>query len=204
MTSLLPLRFDSPARVPSRLHGYLSVNSKGGKSVLDAATLPSKTDAFHGSKQDTSQAIKAAESSGLEVIAQSRLGLAVVGPASAYEELTGGKVLTQELLVYAEAGTRRYVTHVDITGKNQPTELGYGLPKTKNSGIEAVILERPRAPQASLLCLPQLYLEHHKAAEYGRALFRQTFQGSTCEFRRMLPSAWDRRRPKNKGSEVRV
>jgi hypothetical protein len=150
MTSLLPLRFDSPARIPARLHGYLSVNSKGGTSVFDAETIPAKTDEFRGSKQDANRAIKVAENSGLEVIAQSRLGLAVVGPASAYEELTGGKVVTQELLVYAEAATRRYVTHVDITGKNQPEELGCGVPKSKNSGIEAVILERPRAPQASV------------------------------------------------------
>lgn len=118
--------------------------------MLDAETIPVKTDEFHGSKQDTNRAIKVAENSGLEIIAQSRLGLAVVGPASAYEELTGGKVVTQELLVYAEAATRRYVTHVDITGKNQPEELGCGLPRSKTSGIEAVILERPRAPQASV------------------------------------------------------
>lgn len=150
MTSLLPLRFDSPARVPSRIHGYLSINSKGGKSVLDADLLPKMTAPFHGSKKDTDQAIKAAQAAGLDLVAQSRLGLAVVGPASAYEELTGGKVVTQELLVYAEAATRRYVTHVDITGKNQPNELGCGLPKNKTCGIEAVILERPRAPQASV------------------------------------------------------
>jgi hypothetical protein len=149
MTTLLPLTFDSPAPVPSQLQGYLSINSIGGGSVLDATSLPEATDQYHGTKKDADQAKKAAEAAGLSVIAESRLGLAVVGPPAAYEELTGGKVVTREVLLYAEAGTRRYVTHVDITGKNQPSALGCGRPNSGLAGIEAVILERPRAPQAS-------------------------------------------------------
>jgi len=149
MTTLLPLTFDSPAPVPSQLQGYLSVNSMGGQSVLDTTTLAKTTDPFHGTKKDANQAKKAAESAGLSIIAESRLGLAVVGPPAAYEELTGGKVVTKEVLLYAEAATRRYVTHVDITGKNQPSALGCARPKSSVAGIEAVILERPRAPQAA-------------------------------------------------------
>jgi subtilisin family serine protease len=149
MTTLLPFTFESPAPVPSQLHGYLSVNSIGGQSVLEASKLSETTDPFHGTKKDANQARKAAEASGLSIVAESRLGLAVVGPPEAYEELTGGKVVTQEVLLYAEAATRRYVTHIDITGKNQPLAVGCARPKSNVTGIEAVILEKPRAPQAA-------------------------------------------------------
>jgi hypothetical protein len=147
MTSLLPLELESQSSPPSQVHAYLSINSRGGTSVLDVKELPAKSDLFHGTKNCSNKALKTAESAGLVVVAQSRLGLAVTGPPEAYEELTGGKVVTKEFLLYAEAATRRYVTHVDIVGNNQPYDLGCGRPRS-DAGIEAVILERPRAPQS--------------------------------------------------------
>ena len=46
------------------------------------------------------------------------------------------------------AGRVEYVTHLDIIGKRQPEALGVGLAGSKAAGIEGVVLERPRAPQA--------------------------------------------------------
>jgi subtilisin family serine protease len=117
--------------------------------VLDADTVPAKSDAFHGSSKDQEEAIKVALKHGLDIIAQSPLGLAVAGPPGAYEELTGGQIVTREILLYAEAATRRYVTHLDIVGEGQPRAFGCGRLSSKRTGLEAVILERPRAPQAS-------------------------------------------------------
>jgi subtilase family protein len=149
-TSLIPLQFDSPTQAPAQIFGYLSMNSKGGTSLLGLKTVPRDSEPFHATKRDRTQALKTAEKSGLTLVAESPLGLAVVGPSTAYEELTGGNIATREVLLYAESGIRRYVTHIDIVGKNQPTALGCGRPRSESAGIEAVVLERPRAPQATM------------------------------------------------------
>ena len=149
MASLIPQEIATSGEAPGQIHGYLSINSKGGTSVLDVESLPATSESFHGKKADTTAALKLANSSGLKVVAQSRLGIAVVGPAGAYEEITGGKIVTKEILVYAEAATRRYVTHLDIVGANQPSAIGCGRPTSNAAGIEAVVLERPRSPQAT-------------------------------------------------------
>jgi hypothetical protein len=150
MASLLPIELPSHTAPPSQIHGYLSIESQGGTSLLDIKSMPESSEPFRGIKTRVKEAKNAAERSGLTIIAESLLGLAVVGSPAAYEELTGGQIVTKELLVYAEAATRRYVTHVDIVGKNQPSALGCGRPRGAAKAIEAVVLERPRAPQASI------------------------------------------------------
>jgi len=149
MPTLIPREIETSGPRPERIHGYLSINSQGGVSVLDADTVPAKSDAFHGSSKDLEQAIRVAEEHRLDIVALSPLGIAVAGPAAAYEALTGGQIVTREILVYAEAATRRYVTHLDIVGEGQPRSFGCGRVASDETGIEAVILERPRAPQAS-------------------------------------------------------
>jgi len=151
MKSLIPLEIETSGARLEQIYGYLSVKSQGGTSVLDIYKFPSKSTPFHADGSDVAQALAVIERSGLQVVAQSRLGISVVGPAASYEQLTGGKIVTKELLVYAEAGTRRYVTHLDIVGPDQPAAIGCGRPLPSVPGIEAVIIERPRSPQASIV-----------------------------------------------------
>jgi hypothetical protein len=142
----LPREVETSHRVPDKLYGYVSVNSRGRYSALEAEDL---TDArpFHGTQKDRRAARRAVESVGLTPIADSRLGIAVVGAPGAYEELTGGELVTRELLCYAEAGRRRYVTHLDIVGEGQPTTLGIGKVASTSIPAEGVVLERPRLLQ---------------------------------------------------------
>jgi subtilisin family serine protease len=72
--------------------------------------------------------------------------VSVAGPPGAFEEITGGTVVARERLLRAEAGRTRYVTHMDIVGKQQPAALGVGTIKSPKTGIEGVLLERPRVP----------------------------------------------------------
>jgi len=83
---------------------------------------------------------------GFSLIAESRLGIAVAGPRGAFEELTGGTVVARERLLHAESGRERYVTHLDITGPGQPASWGVAMPGSVSSGIEGVLIERPRIP----------------------------------------------------------
>src|SRR5262249_4069148 len=140
---ILPSEFESAGPVPERLLGYVSVASQGGLSSFEAEEA-TDVEPFFGTTDDHDEAARALEASGLEIIAESRLGKSVVGPPSAYEELTGGTLVTCERLLHAEAGRERYVTHVDIVGKGQPEALGLGAPASKTAKVEGVLLERPR------------------------------------------------------------
>lgn len=143
----LPSVTDSDARVPDLVLGYVSVTSQGGASLLDADDL-SDPEAFYGSSGDQSSAEGAIDACGLQVVAESPLGRSVVGPAGAFEELTGGRVVPQERLCHTRAGRKQYVTHFDIVGEGQPEAFGAAVPSSNDTGIEAVVLERPRFPQA--------------------------------------------------------
>jgi subtilisin family serine protease len=145
----MPEEFESGGQVPEVLMGYVSVQSQGGVSALDAdqGALTS-TEAFQASTGDHEEASSALDSIGLEVVAESRLGKAVAGPPGAFEELTGGTCVTREVLLHAEAGRQRYVTHVDIVGARQPDALGVATAASGASRIEGVFLERPRILQA--------------------------------------------------------
>jgi subtilisin family serine protease len=138
---------DSDALVPDLLVGYVSVTSQGGTSVLDADDL-GDPEGYEGSAEDRRSADHAAEASGLEVIAESALGRAVAGPPEAFAELTGGRIVPRERLVHTRAGRKQYVTHFDIVGEGQPEAFGAGVASSRESGIEAVVLERPRFPHA--------------------------------------------------------
>jgi subtilisin family serine protease len=142
----MPFEFETGRRPPELLFGYVSVRSQG-KSVLEAeAGDLSDTEQFVASTEDHSEAARILESAGLDILVESRLGKAVAGPPEAFEELTGGTVVTKERLLRAEAGRDRYVTHVDIVGAGQPPDLGVGAASPDQ--VEAVLLERPRLPHA--------------------------------------------------------
>jgi hypothetical protein len=143
----LPGVIDSDALVPDQVMGYVSVNSQGGTSLLDGRDL-SDAEPYEGSSEDQRAADHAAEACGLQIVAESALGRSVVGPAAAFEELTGGRVVPIERLCHTRANRRQYVTNFDIVGDGQPDGVGAGVPATGGSGIEAVVLERPRFPHA--------------------------------------------------------
>jgi subtilisin family serine protease len=143
----LPLEVESAQPVPEDLYGYVAVSSQGGGSALEAEQLLD-TEPYHAGERDRREATRAIESVGLRITAESRLGIAVAGPKGAFEELTGGEVVAREVLLHAEAGRQRYVTHLDIIGGDQPDTLGVGMAASAAAGIEGVLLERPRIPQA--------------------------------------------------------
>ena len=145
--SWLPREAEVSQAVPEQVFGYVSVRSQGGTSVLEAEDL-SDAEPFHATAKDHREAKRILERVGLEVTAESRLGFAVVGKPGAYEELSGGKLVTRELLLHAEAGRRRYVTHLDIVGDGQPADLGVGAIASRSKAVEAVNTELPRIPQA--------------------------------------------------------
>lgn len=149
MSPVVPHTLESAAPLPSVIQGYIPIRSQGGKSILDykGKRFPKSTTAFRAKARDRQTAVHAAEGAGLAVIAESRLGLAVAGPAGAYEELTGGRLVTLERLLHAEAGRERYVTHIDIVGKNQPKACGHGKVSSRGGAMEGVLIERPRLLQ---------------------------------------------------------
>jgi subtilase family protein len=145
--SLLPPVIESSNALPEVVVGYVSVRSRGGTSPFDADDLTGP-EAFYGSEDDEREAVRAVEAAGLEVLAESPLGKAVAGPPEAFAELTGGEIVPRERLMYTRSGRVEYVTHLDIVGDGQPDALGVALPESEATGIDGVVLERPRAPQA--------------------------------------------------------
>lgn len=140
----LPLRIETGGTLPDHIHGYVSIRSQGDKSIFAAKSLPTKTTAYHAKKTDRDQAIKAMESMGFEIVAESRLGAAIVGPPGAYEELTGGTVTPVEILTRDSGDVQRYRTHIDIVGSRQPDSCGQGKIKSGAAKLEGVIIERPQ------------------------------------------------------------
>jgi subtilisin family serine protease len=141
----MPRTLDSDNALPEMVIGYVSIRSQGGESFLDGDDL-SDPDPFYGSEQDADEATRAIEDAGLQIVAESRLGKAVAGPPGAYEELTGGSLTPVERLMHTRVGRVEYVTHLDIVGPGQPEALGVGTGRP--AAVEAVVLERPRAPLA--------------------------------------------------------
>ena len=94
MSAQLPFEIETSARLPDVIQGYVSFKSQGKKSSFSLKSIPRSAKSFHGKKQDRTAATKSVESSGMEIVAESALGMAVAGPSGAYEELTGGRVVT--------------------------------------------------------------------------------------------------------------
>ncbi len=139
----MPPILESDNTLPAVVMGYVSVRSKGGTSFLDAGDL-ADPEPFHGSRADATKATQAIEKAGLEIVAESGLGMSVAGPPGAYEELTGGTLAAVERLMHTRLGRVEYVTHLDVVGSGQPEALGVG--DGRPAAIEGVVLERPRAP----------------------------------------------------------
>jgi subtilisin family serine protease len=141
----MPTILESSNALPEVVIGYVSVRSQGRTSFLDADDV-TDPEPFYGSRADDRNARRAIEKAGLEILAESRLGMSVAGAPGAYEELTGGTLAAVERLMHTRAGRVEYVTHLDVVGPDQPEALGVG--KARPAAIEGVVLERPRAPLA--------------------------------------------------------
>ena len=148
MNSRIPYQRETEQALPQNMQGYVSVASKGGKSIFARKSPPKSAKAYHATKTDLKDARRALESSGFKIVAESRLGFAIAGPPQAYEALCGGKVVTVDRLMHAEGGRERYVTHLDIVGNKQPSMLGHGEVKSSKMKVEGVLIERPRLLQS--------------------------------------------------------
>jgi subtilase family protein len=142
--TLRPLEKASKNALPEAVIGYVSV--KGRKSLLQRAArrIPETTKTFHAPAAQRRKVARQLEKMGLHIVAESPLGFAVAGPPDAFEELTGAKLHPRERRLRGERRRARYVTHLDIRGRDQPRELGVGRARSPRLGIDAVILDRPR------------------------------------------------------------
>lgn len=149
MGDVIPHEVESSSPLPDIIHGYVSVLSRGKKSQLKASAkeVSKAVSAYRSTETNRKEARKVLESTGFEVCAESRLGMAVAGPAGAFEDLTGGKLVTFERLMHAEAGHERYVTHIDLVGPKQPASKCVGHVRSTKTKIEGVLIERPRMLQ---------------------------------------------------------
>ena len=146
MSLRLPETFNTNSPLPDRIYGYVSVHSQGEEPIfaLKSDRFPTDIEQFRSTSDDRNEARRALESIGFDIIAESRIGTAIAGPAGAYEELTGGRVVTVERLMHASAGLQRYVTHIDIVGDDQPEACGCARAQSSAARIEGVLIERPR------------------------------------------------------------
>jgi hypothetical protein len=129
--------------IPKTIMGYVSV--AGPESLFDSRRrkLPRTAKPFRAKAADRKTVCRELQRMGFTIMAESRLGFAVAGPAEAYEELTAGRVRTREKLV--RRGSRhRYVTHVDVSGGKQPREIGVARARSPRLGIDGIVLDQRR------------------------------------------------------------
>jgi Subtilase family len=141
--NILPAFTESDNSVPDKIIGYISVRGKASVFDNPKKGLLRSAKAYHAKQKDIDNVRRDLERSGFEILADSQLGLSVLGDAKQFDELTGGKVSPVEKLVHKGGDVHEYVTHLDITGKNQPKTVGVGLPKSKSLKIDGIVLERP-------------------------------------------------------------
>jgi hypothetical protein len=196
VTGLVPLQFDSDRPVPDTLIGYLSLRSPAKivpSAGSDAFTIgqyaalirdhPAEAIApFKATAIDKANAFIEAQRVGLTILAISDLGIAVSGPTEAFERLTGATAVSVERLMRAEMGRRRYVSYVDLRGRDQPRALG--VARAQRGSIEAVVLERPRLPYGEELFpspTPPGVPKHHLTVPDGVAKYLRP-QGAHARF----------------------
>lgn len=150
MNPILPRMYDSDGIPPAQILGYVSV--KGASTPFEGKeTLRSPLKAYHGKKADRDEVEKQLVKAGFMILSSSPLGFGVSGPPAAYEELSGGKLQTSEVMTRVVGGAHRYVSRLNLVGPHQPEAFGLGLPKSKAMKVDGIVLEKPRYPHASLL-----------------------------------------------------
>ena len=146
---MMPTIFDSANALPDVVIGYVSVRVAGrhldprrrgcqrGRAVPRVGLRSPRGNPCRGVGQ------------GSRVLAESRLGKAVAGPPEAFAELTGGQLVARERLMRTRAGRVEYVNEHRRRGRRPAGQRSAsGSPARQAAGIEGVVIERPRAPQA--------------------------------------------------------
>lgn len=144
----LPIETISDNPIPDNVIGYISVQGK--ESVFEGRTsrLNKTSKGYHATKKDRDTTRRDLEGLGFSILAESFLGFSVSAPGGAYEEITGGTLVSKELLQAIDADYSRFVTHIDIVGNKQPKSLGVGAVRTKKLKIDGIIIEKPRTYHA--------------------------------------------------------
>lgn len=140
----LPRIMDSDNSLPERVVGYVSVRGQQSVFASPRKPLASSSKAYHAKKSDMASVRRSLEQLGFRIIAQSPLGLSVEGSPGQFEELTGGKLLAKERLMRDRSGVQRYVTCLDVVGKNQPKTLGVAKASSKKLKVDGIVLESPK------------------------------------------------------------
>jgi subtilisin family serine protease len=140
----LPFETHSDDIPPDNVLAYISVAGEASVFTEEQQSLDKPLEAYHAPSDRRDTVRRDLESSGFQILAESRLGFSVSAPPEAYEELTGGTVVAKERLMYAEENCVRYVTHLDIVGDEQPASLGVAKTSSDSIPIDGVVLERPR------------------------------------------------------------
>ncbi|HEV7891197.1 MAG TPA: S8 family serine peptidase [Pyrinomonadaceae bacterium] len=148
MIQSLPFTFPSSTPPPEEIHGYISIKGEASVFTDGLSGWPDSSKPFEAKRAAQNEARRNLEKAGFIVIAESPLGVSVVGPPEAYEEISGGRVETVERLTIAEGSQARYVTNIDIVGDKQPETLGVAQPKSKATKIDGIVIERPKVPYA--------------------------------------------------------
>jgi hypothetical protein len=133
--------------LPDRIFGYVSVRSDARRSVLQADDL-SKVKSFYGSPENKRKAQDRIDEIGLEVIAESDLGFAVVGTKEQWVSFNEGALTAFERMLYTRTGLRQSVTHIgfDRQEPGATEDLGGRIPEDDtNAALDLLVLERPRA-----------------------------------------------------------
>jgi Subtilase family len=133
--------------LPDRIFGYVSVRSDDRRSVLQADDL-SDVKSFYGSASNKRKARARINETGLEIIAKSDLGFAVVGTTKQWEAFNEGALKSFERMLYTRTGLRQSVTHIGFGRQkaDDAEDLSGRIPEDdRNTGLDLLVLERPRA-----------------------------------------------------------
>ena len=132
MTRLgLPHQTVSDNPIPQLVIGYVSV--QGSESVFGrkGKRLRKSPKAYYAKKSDRDSVRRDLEKNGFSIISETALGMSVVAPGGAYEDITGGELQAIERLMYCEAGRTQYVTHLDMSATNSQPRSALGRPSQK-------------------------------------------------------------------------
>jgi hypothetical protein len=111
LRNILPATTESDNPIPEKVIGYVSVRGKASVFDNPKKGLLRSAKAYRAKQKDIDSVRRDLERSGFEILAESQLGLSVLGDAKQFEELTGGKVSPVEKLVHKGGDVHEYVTH---------------------------------------------------------------------------------------------
>lgn len=141
--------------IPQTIMGYVSVAGPDSLFKSPRRKPPRTAKSLRAKPADRKAVCLELERLGFTIVAGSRLGFTVAGSAEAYEALTGGRVRTREQFVHR--GTRRrYVTHLDISGRKQPRAIGVARATSPHLRIDGIVLDQLRRTRSASTTPPEV------------------------------------------------